>query len=187
MATVEEVEIEALVPATATTAEGQQQEQEQDDELPELQSTDIAERTALISRVSVFADVAAEDPGFCAALAARCVPRWVAPGELFAKGDEADEMFFVVAGTVQIYADMRAPPVAELHADDMVGVGELLMNRPRSAFAVAAVGTRVLVLAKADLEAVLPLRPGVETQLTRFATDRLQRRESRECFARTQA
>ena len=39
---------------------------------------------------------------------------------------------------------------------------------------------RVLVLAKADLEAVLPLHPEVETKLAQFAAGRLKRHESRE-------
>ena len=133
----------------------------------------------LVSRVPVFKRVAAESPAFVHALAKKCTDARVSPGTLFAKGDPADEMYFIVSGTVQIRLELHIPAVAELHGGDILGEGALFVNAPRSAYAVASEGTRLLRLSKHALEDVLPQYPQVEHELAEFAMGRLARPSSR--------
>ena len=136
---------------------------------------------ALISKVPVFSRVELSPSvakNFALTLADNCVEQTFDPGEtIFARGDVAEDMYFIVDGVVQIFVEMHILAVSELLPGDMFGEGALFVNAPRCVFAVAKAGesranTRVLRLPTSALARVLPLYPTVECALAEFAMGR---------------
>src|SRR5512137_2541714 len=73
---------------------------------------------------------------------------------VFAEGDAGDSMYFIVKGCIRVEKRAQAAgavhkTLAVLEAGDYFGEMALLDQKPRSASAVAAGGTRILRLSKA--------------------------------------
>lgn len=170
-------------------AEGDVQIQDVQIRVPEAEVTENevgAERSLsredvgqLVSKVPVFQRVVPDRADFAMALADRCVEMPVEAGPIFARGDAAEDMYFIVAGTVSIHIELHIPAMAELHPGDILGEGALFVRAPRSAFAVAGQNTRLLRLPRTALQEVLPSYPAVEHALAEFAMGRLARPNSR--------
>lgn len=144
--------------------------------MPRESIAELVSKVPVFSRVELSPTVA---KNFALTLADDCVEQTFDPGEtIFARGDVAEDMYFIVSGVVQIFLEMHISSVSELLPGDMFGEGALFVNAPRCVFAVAKAGesranTRVLRLPKSALERVLPLYPTVEYALAEFAMGRL--------------
>ena len=79
-----------------------------------------------------------------------------------AGGDTAAEMFFVAEGAVDIHVELNISAVAQLGPGRYFGEGALVTAEPRTAFVVAAADCRLLVLTRADVQAVLREFPDAE-------------------------
>lgn len=105
--------------------------------------------------------LAALPPAAVAKLAAALTEREVpAGGPLFAEGDAADAMYFIVAGTVRIEkqtggAAGGVKTLALLGRGDPVGEMALFDGQPRSATAVAEPGTRLVRMGRDTFHALL--------------------------------
>ncbi len=69
------------------------------------------------------------------------------PGEqVFARGESGDEAFVVLRGKINIQMDLNAPPIAQISDGKIMGELAFLDGSPRTAFAIAAVPTILLVM-----------------------------------------
>ena len=89
------------------------------------------------------------------ALASRLKPvMYAARMVVISKGGVDTEMYFVVAGAVDIHVDLNVPAVARLGPGRHFGEGALVTAEPRTAHVVVATADcRLLVLTRADVEA----------------------------------
>jgi uncharacterized membrane protein len=109
--------------------------------------------------------------------------------KLFEAGDPGDELYVVRAGSVELYVRDTAGQKIVLHtahAGDMFGELALLDDEPRSATAVAAEPTSLLVLDRGDLSLLFQKKPDAAlamlaalSSMTRRADRLLQTRVSR--------
>ena len=93
---------------------------------------------------------------------------------IMTRGEPGLEMYFILEGEMGVYLDLDAPAVAELTPGDIVGEGALVNDEPRKAHIVAQEDSRVLVLAKADLNTMVSRYPALGKELLVFAEDRKQ-------------
>ena len=103
------------------------------------ESRELRHATAFVKEVAIFQDVAARHEQFCKDVAARLVETSYQNGaHILQKGEHADALFFVVSGSVEIYARLHSgkegvnvmKPLATLHAGDLMGEVELLADPP---------------------------------------------------------
>jgi len=87
---------------------------------------------------------------------------------IFSKGDEADSMFIIEYGKVQV--EIENP--VYLVAGDFFGEMGLLSNAPRNATITAADDTKLLELTKADLDELSEEHPGLFKELEFSASSR---------------
>ncbi|MEZ4364428.1 MAG: cyclic nucleotide-binding domain-containing protein [Kofleriaceae bacterium] len=101
----------------------------------------------------------------------------LAPGEmLFRQGDEVDRMYFVASGKLEICLDETGALVLEtIGANGIVGEVAMLVGGRRTASARAAEPTRVLGLARGDLERLFTDHPRLSGAVSRAVHDRLRR------------
>lgn len=110
----------------------------------------------LVASVPLFHDL---DASRIAAIAALLRTRRVERGErLVRKGDEADSMYFVVSGDVEVNTETGAPP-HRLGAGEFFGEVALIANRRRTATVTAAAPCKLLVLHKRDLHGFMEAHP----------------------------
>lgn len=122
----------------------------------------------LLSRVPLLEGVSGLD-----ALGKAAERRTVAPGTVLLKqGAPGDELMVVVMGTVRIVRNGEV--ITELHDGALLGEGSVLTGEPRSADAIAATRTMLLVLTRDTLMA----HPEVMARFsaTRAGRERLERR-----------
>lgn len=123
----------------------------------------------------LFQGVAEED---LVALAQMMTRHVYQPGELlFERGDMGDRMFEIIAGSLRIFtqdAQGNELTIVVRKAGEVVGELALLDRQPRSASAVAAELTEVLVLEREQFFEFLRERPAVAMQLMRTLTARIR-------------
>ena len=123
-----------------------------------------------------FNDNAPRHHDFCNDLAAYFSTRVIPPKEMFIrKGEDGDEMYLIVSGTVEILLsdEPGTQPVAHVGPGDIVGEGSLFSAEKRTAFCRAETQVDMLVLSRAALDAVLPRYPRVRGEMEAFLAGRL--------------
>jgi voltage-gated potassium channel len=110
----------------------------------------------LVANVPLFRDL---DASRIAAIAALLRTRQVERGErLVRKGDEADSMYFIVSGEVEVDTESGVRP-HRLGAGEFFGEVALIASRTRTATVTAATGSKLLVLHKRDLHGFMEAHP----------------------------
>lgn len=112
--------------------------------------------------------------GILEAVAARLRPeRYEQGAVVFRRGDPADALYLVQAGQVDVLAGGTEEPVASLGPGGFFGEVGLVLGEPRSATLRAATDAELLVLDRADLDALLAKHPTVGLELSRELSRRL--------------
>eukprot|EP01051_Picozoa_sp_SAG22_P015589 SAG22_NODE_2058_length_3066_cov_3.101112_1_plen_638_part_00 len=115
-----------------------------------------------VQAVPVFQTIV-EHKAAMSALADKLRPVAFAAGAVvISKGGVDTEMYFVVAGGVDIHVELAVPPVAQLGPGRYFGEGALVTAEPRTAFVVAATDVELLVLTRADVQQILLAHPDAE-------------------------
>lgn len=124
----------------------------------------------LVARVPLFYDL---DAARIAAIAGLLRTRQVERGErLVRKGDQADSMYFIVSGDVEVDTETGTPP-HRLGAGDFFGEVALIANRARTATVTAAAPCKLLVLHKRDLHGFMEAHPEFADLVQKTAQRRL--------------
>lgn len=136
----------------------------------------MANPEVLLRQVPLFRSLPAEE---CRRIAGLMRLRTIRKGEvLFRKGDEGTALYLIVAGSLKIVRQSRTGDeviLALLGSGDFCGEMALLDGFPRSADAVAAEETRLLVLGRQDfLSYVMNNEPAVRAILAALSA-RLRR------------
>ena len=94
---------------------------------------------------------------------------------MFEKGEEADALFVVLAGSVEIVdvADGREVAIAQVGPGEFFGEHSLLLERTHSKRAVAREDAELMVLAKERFRDLLAERPDLEERIRRTIDERL--------------
>jgi CPA1 family monovalent cation:H+ antiporter len=131
------------------------------------------ELASMIGRVPLFESL---DRPAMVELSRRLRPVVALPGEtIIRKGDAADSMYFIAAGSVTVRTGFG--PVV-LKEGDFVGEMGLLSSHPRSADVVSNGYCHLLMLARRDFRALLDKRPAVRATIEAVAARRLAETES---------
>lgn len=98
---------------------------------------------------------------------------------VFAEGGTETDMFFVLAGGVEVVkksAEAKGDVVlAKLAVGDFFGEMSLLLEEPRSATVRAAAdGTRVIRISRGNFDTIVKLQPQVATEMLRALARRLR-------------
>jgi CRP-like cAMP-binding protein len=129
----------------------------------------------ILSHSEIFTGVAREDlEALIAAMEHQTLP---AGAILFKRGDEGDKMYEIVAGSIRIYtedAQGNELTIVVRRAGEVVGEMTLLDRQPRSASAIAAEPTELLVLDREHFLDFLRERPAVGLQMMRTLTRRIR-------------
>jgi NTE family protein len=137
-------------------------------------TSDDPELLGLVMQLPLFADLT---PELAALVAARARRRTVSRGDILCRtGEPGNEFFVIVRGAVHISSvgERGEERVAELGAGEWFGEMALITGEPRSATAVAARDTTLLVLARADLQALLARDPALALALGHALSRRLR-------------
>ena len=128
---------------------------------------------AALRRVPLFADF--DDAGLLELVGASCNFCWRAGGLVFEKGEEADALFVVISGAVEIVEveDGRERAIARVGAGGFFGEHSLLLQRTHSKRAVAEEESELMILSKDRFRDLLADRPDLEQQLRRSIDERL--------------
>ena len=129
-------------------------------------------KLASLSRVPLFEGL---DGPELESVAARTAERHVEPGtEVVRQGDPGAEFFVITAGALEIQIDGRR--VNQLGPGSFLGELALLFEAPRNATAIAVEPTDLLVMEKADFNAVLAANPDVESKVLAVVAQRMRYR-----------
>ena len=85
---------------------------------------------------------------------------------LFREGDDADAMYLVDSGQLEVLRGRESKPVALLGAGSVAGELALLLGEPRSATLRAASACRLWSLSRRDLDALLTAHPAIALELS---------------------
>ncbi|MCH8830712.1 MAG: cyclic nucleotide-binding domain-containing protein [Planctomycetes bacterium] len=133
-----------------------------------------AERSALLKRTPLFADV---DGEYLDVLADCLEERSFPPGAVVCtEGEESQDVFLIVRGDAEVQADRdgECVNVGKVSQGDCVGEMAVLGDQPRSATIVAGPqGLETLVLSGTDLREILINQPTIGIQLLRLFSRRL--------------
>jgi voltage-gated potassium channel len=122
----------------------------------------------LVAKVPLFRTL---DAARIAAVAGVLRARRAERGEpLIRKGDQADSMYFIVSGEVEIDTQTGAPR-GRLGAGEFFGEIALIAERPRTASVTALTPCRLLVLHKDDFESFMDAHPDLK-EAVRLAAER---------------
>jgi len=125
----------------------------------------------LVAKVPLFRNL---DAARIAAVAGVLRARRAERGErLIRKGDQADSMYFIVSGDVEVDQETGTPP-ARLAAGDFFGEIALIADRARTATITALAPCKLLVLHKDDFESFMNAHPGLRDAVSVAATRRLE-------------
>lgn len=112
------------------------------------------------------------------AIALLCVTRSLAAGQtLFVKGDAGDALYAIRRGQVRISDDAedgRRTTLNVLGAGDVFGEVALLDGQPRTASATVIEPTKLFVILRRDLLAMIEHRPSVAIQLIELLCARIR-------------
>ncbi len=124
----------------------------------------------LVAKVPLFRTL---DAARIAAVASVLRARRAERGErLIRKGDQADSMYFIVSGEVEVDIETGAQK-GRLAAGDFFGEIALIADRPRTATINATLPCRLLVLHKDDFEAFMDAHPDLREAVRVAAKRRL--------------
>lgn len=125
----------------------------------------------LVAKVPLFRTL---DAARIAAVAGVLRARRAERGErLIRKGDQADSMYFIVSGDVEVDAESGAPK-GRLTAGDFFGEIALIAERTRTATITALIPCKLLVLHKDDFESFMNSHPDLRDAVREAARRRLQ-------------
>ena len=125
----------------------------------------------LVAKVPLFRNL---DAARIAAVAQVLRARRAERGErLIRKGDEADSMYFIVSGEVEVDGESGAPK-GRLGAGDFFGEIALIAERQRTASITATSVCRLLVLDKGDFEEFMRAHPDLQDAVRAAAKRRLE-------------
>lgn len=125
----------------------------------------------LVAKVPLFRTL---DAARIAAVASVLRARRAERGErLIRKGDQADSMYFIVSGEVEVDTETGGQK-GRLAAGDFFGEIALIADRPRTATINATVPCRLLVLHKDDFEAFMDAHPDLKEAVRVAAKRRLE-------------
>jgi voltage-gated potassium channel len=125
----------------------------------------------LVAKVPLFRNL---DAARIAAVAGVLRARRAERGErLIRKGDQADSMYFIVSGEVEIDQENQAP-LARLGAGDFFGEIALIAERTRTATITALSACKLLVLHKDDFESFMNAHPDLRDAVRVAAKRRLE-------------
>lgn len=125
----------------------------------------------LVAKVPLFRNL---DAARIAAVAGVLRARRAERGErLIRKGDQADSMYFIVSGDVEVDQESEAPK-GRLSAGDFFGEIALIADRTRTATITALSACKLLVLHKDDFENFMKSHPGLEDAVRLAAQRRLE-------------
>lgn len=88
---------------------------------------------------------------------------------IFAIGDPANRMYFIVKGEVEIL-DEKQKPIASLYTPDFFGDEALFSEAPRGYFAISKVNALLLTLSKTNLLTIISECPQVAIGLLQAYT-----------------
>ena len=125
----------------------------------------------LVAKVPLFRTL---DAARIAAVAGVLRARRAERGErLIRKGDQADSMYFIVSGDVEVDLETGARP-SRLSAGDFFGEIALIADRARTATITAASACKLLVLHKDDFEQFMDAHPDLKDAVRVAARRRLE-------------
>lgn len=125
----------------------------------------------LVAKVPLFRNL---DAARIAAVASVLRARRAERGErLIRKGDQADSMYFIVSGEVEVDLEGGAPS-GRLGAGDFFGEIALIAERTRTASINALTHCKLLVLHKDDFESFMDAHPELKASVQAAARKRLQ-------------
>ena len=125
----------------------------------------------LVAKVPLFRTL---DAARIAAVAGVLRARRAERGELLIrKGDEADSMYFIVSGEVEVDTESGAPK-GRLGAGDFFGEIALIAERERTATITALAASKLLVLHKDDFEGFMDAHPDLKEAVRVAAKRRLE-------------
>lgn len=125
----------------------------------------------LVAKVPLFRSL---DAARIAAVAGVLRARRAERGErLIRKGDQADSMYFIVSGEVEVDQETTAPK-GRLAAGDFFGEIALIADRARTATITALSGCKLLVLHKDDFESFMNAHPDLRDAVRVAAQRRLE-------------
>jgi CRP-like cAMP-binding protein len=153
---------------------------------PSLSSPE--ETRAALASVPVLASVA---PDQLDELARSVSTQRFGRGEvLFRQGEQGDTLVIVLSGELEILADDRdgaQQHVARVSAGSFVGERALMTGEARSATAIASVDTVAIVIAKADMLALLQRDAELAARIADVMADRAEQQDARERASRGSA
>ena len=124
----------------------------------------------LVARVPLFRSLGAKRIAAVAGvLRTRHVERGV---RLMRKGDQADSMYFIVSGEVEVDPEGGAPK-GQLNEGDFFGEIALIAERTRTATVTTLSPCKLLVLAKGDFESFMEAHPDLKEAVRDAAKRRL--------------
>jgi CRP-like cAMP-binding protein len=125
----------------------------------------------LVARVPLFRSLGAKR---IEAVAGVLRTRHVERGErLIRKGDQADSMYFIVSGEVEVDPESGAPK-GRLVEGDFFGEIALIADRPRTATVTTLAPCKLLVLPKIDFERFMNEHPDLKEAVSLAAKRRLE-------------
>jgi signal transduction histidine kinase len=126
-----------------------------------------------LAGLALFRSVNVED---LAPLLRGCEVRDVASGEVLIEAEQPnDRLYLVLSGEVGVHLGSAAsPPIVTLGRGETVGELSLIDKRPTSAFVVARLPTRVLVLSEATMWALVTASHAISLNLLRTLSTRLR-------------
>jgi voltage-gated potassium channel len=136
-----------------------------------LRRREFVDTWNLVARVPLFRNL---DAARIAAVASVLRGRRAERGErLMRKGDQADSMYFIVSGEIEVDQENDAPR-GRLGAGDFFGEIALIADRTRTATVTALSACRLLVLDKDDFESFMDTHPDLQEAVRVAARRRLE-------------
>ena len=135
---------------------------------------------AALRRVPLFADF--DEQALLELVGASCNFCWRAGGLVFEQGEQADALYVVLSGSVEIVdvEDGRESSIAHVRPGEFFGEHSLLLQRTHSKRAVVHEETELMILAKDRFTDLLADRPELERQLRRSIDERLAEAQTAE-------
>ncbi|MCW5829104.1 MAG: cyclic nucleotide-binding domain-containing protein [Deltaproteobacteria bacterium] len=140
----------------------------------------LAERIAFLQTLSLLKDLTATQAG---KLLTECVERGYGPGDtIFSEGDQGNALFIIVSGFVAITKKNESgesTTLVNLGPGTHFGELALLDALPRSASAIAIDQTTVLILYKANFDALVSRRTDIGLPIMTAVAENLARQVRR--------
>ena len=135
----------------------------------EINKREFVVTWSMVASVPIFSDL---DAATIAEIMSLLRSQTFAPGTLImSRGDQAEEMYFIVAGTVEIYVPGGR---FELRAGDFFGEMALLERRTRNADAIAKTKCNILILEASTFENLMRRNPVLNEKMRQAARARLE-------------